>query len=73
MTAEKLLFRASFPLSEVINLELALADLTQIEKRLEKLKKGECLAVAFLRCPEEKAKLLVCLHTAQRLCHDLFV
>lgn len=27
---------------DVINLELALADLAQIEKRVERLKKGEC-------------------------------
>ena len=27
---------------EVINLELALSDLFQIEKRLERLRKGEC-------------------------------
>lgn len=30
---------------DVINLELALADLAQIEKRLERLKKGECVVL----------------------------
>jgi obg-like ATPase 1 len=32
---------------DVINLELALADLSQIEKRMERLQKGEHLAASL--------------------------